>query len=67
MSSVCEKGDGQNTPGGGTLRDNLQKRVYRARKLIPEHIVLRVFRDPSDCLEVDEILRREGCVPRNSD
>lgn len=59
MSSLFENGDGQNTgrTPKGTLRDQLQKRVYRARLLMPEHIVLRIFGDPTECVEVQEILR----------
>jgi hypothetical protein len=63
MSSVFENGDSQNK---GTLGDQLQKRIYRARKLIPEHIVLRVFGDPKECVEVDEILRLEESVAHNN-
>ena len=56
LSSVFDNSEGQNK---GNLRDQLQKRVYRARRLIPEHIVLRIFGDPTECVEVDEILRLE--------
>jgi len=38
----------------------LQRRVYNARKRIPGHIPLRVFKDPSECVEVEELLRRVG-------
>lgn len=66
-STVFENSDGQSSGQAptGTSRDQLQKRVHRARRLIPEHIVLRVFGDPSECVEVDEILRHEGCSTRN--
>lgn len=44
-------------------RYELQMRVYRARTQIPSHIVLRVFREPSECVEVEEeILRRESGI-----
>ena len=53
-------------PGGGKMtelekrRYELQMRVYRARTQMPSHIVLRVFREPSECVEVEEVMRREG-------
>ncbi|KAH0582395.1 hypothetical protein H2248_010339 [Termitomyces sp. 'cryptogamus'] len=37
----------------------LQARVHLARTLMPSHIPLRVFRNPSECVEVDEVLGRE--------
>ncbi|KAF8813021.1 hypothetical protein BYT27DRAFT_7181978 [Phlegmacium glaucopus] len=41
-------------------RYELQTRVYRARTQIPSHIVLRVFRDPSECVEVEAVMRGEA-------
>jgi hypothetical protein len=41
-------------------RSALQKRVYTARRRMPGHILLRVFRDPSECVEVEEELRKMG-------
>ena len=35
---------------------DLQQRVYRARMEIPERIPLRVFREPSECIEAGQIL-----------
>jgi len=35
-------------------------RVCKARRQMPSHIVLRVFREPSECVEVEEVMRREG-------
>lgn len=61
-SSGTENSDYQNK---GSLREQLQKRVYRARKLIPEHIVLRIFGDPKECVEVDDILRLDGSASHN--
>jgi len=37
-------------------RTELQMRVYKARTQMPSHIALRVFREPTECVEVDEIL-----------
>ena len=37
-------------------RTELQTRVYRARTQMPSHIFLRVFREPTDCVEVDKFL-----------
>ena len=34
----------------------LQMRVNRARTQMPSHIVLRVFRDPGECVEIEEML-----------
>ncbi|KAF8230808.1 hypothetical protein L208DRAFT_101824 [Tricholoma matsutake] len=41
-------------------RDALQKRVYKARRRMPKDVPLRVFRDPSECVEIKEMLRRVG-------
>jgi len=43
-------------------RTELQLRVYRARTQMPSHIPLRVFRDPSECIEVQEILDQDGWI-----
>ncbi len=43
---------------------DLQMRVYRARLEMPEHIPLRVFREPSECVETEEILTRMNIVGR---
>jgi len=39
-------------------RQDLQTRVWRARREIPAHIPLRVFRRPEECVEAREILER---------
>lgn len=39
-------------------RAQLQSRVYRARIQMPRHIPLRVFRQPVECVEAQEILDR---------
>ena len=36
----------------------LQNRVYRARLIIPMHIPFRVFEDPTECVEAEEIVKR---------
>jgi hypothetical protein len=41
-------------------RQELQMRVYRARTQMPGHVPLRVFRSAAECVEVEEILKREG-------
>ncbi|KAF8621889.1 hypothetical protein AX15_007442 [Amanita polypyramis BW_CC] len=41
-------------------RAELQERVWRARADVPESIVLRIFRHPSECAEVEDILRGSG-------
>ncbi|TFK23189.1 hypothetical protein FA15DRAFT_594632 [Coprinopsis marcescibilis] len=40
-------------------RAELQVRVWRARTLMPSHVVFRVFRHPVECTEVAETLDRE--------
>ena len=36
----------------------LQNRVYKARLIIPMHISFRVFEDPRECVEAEEIVKR---------
>ena len=36
----------------------LQNRVYSARLIILIHIPFRVFEDPRECVEVEEIVKR---------
>jgi len=43
---------------GERKRADLQNRVWRARADVPGHIVLRIFRDPSECVEVEELLKK---------
>jgi hypothetical protein len=38
-------------------KNGLQMRVYRARTQMPGHVPLRVFRDPKECIEVEEVLK----------
>ena len=51
---------------GGKMTDaekkryELQMRVNRARTQMPGHIVLRVFREPSECVEIEDILAALG-------
>ena len=53
------KADVSNLDQGERRRYELQERVYRARMLIPSHIVLRVFSFPEDCVEADQILDKK--------
>ncbi|KAI0357995.1 hypothetical protein OH77DRAFT_1421254 [Trametes cingulata] len=39
-------------------RWELQMRVWKARLDVPPHIPIRVFREPEECVEVDQILDR---------
>ncbi|EPQ56666.1 hypothetical protein GLOTRDRAFT_138333 [Gloeophyllum trabeum ATCC 11539] len=39
-------------------RQELQMRIWRARREVPQHIRLRVFRRPEECVEAFEILGR---------
>ncbi|KAF8552873.1 hypothetical protein OG21DRAFT_1415345 [Imleria badia] len=43
---------------GERRRWDLQNRVNKARSVIPSHIMLRVFADPKDCLEAEQIIQR---------
>ncbi|KAF8074537.1 hypothetical protein FPV67DRAFT_1559305 [Lyophyllum atratum] len=45
-------------PEAEKKRFALQARVYVARTQMPGHVPLRVFRDPSECVEVEEILNK---------
>ncbi|KAF7376429.1 hypothetical protein MSAN_00058500 [Mycena sanguinolenta] len=40
-------------------RYELQLRVWRARTQMPSDVALRIFRRPSECVEAEEILRKE--------
>jgi len=40
-------------------RYELQLRVWRARTQMPGHVPLRIFRDPRECVEAEEVLRKE--------
>ncbi|KAJ6594203.1 hypothetical protein B0H19DRAFT_917133 [Mycena capillaripes] len=40
-------------------RYELQLRVWRARTQMPGHIPLRIFRDPAECAEAEEVLKKE--------
>ena len=46
-------------------RKDLQLRVYRARTQMPGHIPLRIFRDPEECVEAQQILARESSTGRS--
>lgn len=43
---------------GERKRWDLQSRVNKARLLMPPHIVLRVFEDPGECVEAEQIVQR---------
>jgi hypothetical protein len=47
-------------PDAQKRRSDLQSRVYRARTQIPGHIPLRIFRDPSECVEANGVLAMES-------
>jgi hypothetical protein len=63
-SPSCENGSANGKKTGQMSvtkrRNELQTRVYRARTQMPSHVVLRVFRDPAECVELEEILSRGG-------
>lgn len=58
MSSVDSYG--KSLSEADKRRRDLQLRVYRARTQMPGHVLLRVFRDPKECVEAQQILEREG-------
>ncbi|KAF8623118.1 hypothetical protein AX17_007552 [Amanita inopinata Kibby_2008] len=41
-------------------RIELQERVWRARAVVPKEVVLRVFREPRECVEVEDVLSGHG-------
>ncbi|KAK7041418.1 hypothetical protein VNI00_009284 [Paramarasmius palmivorus] len=43
-------------PEAERKRHELQMRVYRARANMPEHVTLRVFRSPTECVETQAML-----------
>ncbi|KAG8215073.1 hypothetical protein J3R82DRAFT_8494 [Butyriboletus roseoflavus] len=43
---------------GEKKRWDLQHRVNKARLLMPSHIVLRVFENPKECVEAEQIIQR---------
>ena len=57
--------NGCNAMSPGVISDNekrgvvLRGRVHEARARMPREVVLRVFRDPRECVEVEEIFVRE--------
>lgn len=40
-------------------RIELQLRVYRARTQMPSHVPLRIFQNPEECIEADDVLERD--------
>jgi hypothetical protein len=48
----------RNMSEGERKRAELQNRVWSARASLPERVVLRIFRDPSECVEVEELLKK---------
>ncbi|KAI4519233.1 hypothetical protein K525DRAFT_258712 [Schizophyllum commune Loenen D] len=62
-SSVASSASSQTLPKMSEperRRYELQIRVYRARDLMPEHIPLRVFRSPDECIEAEGLLKKMG-------
>ncbi|KAG6900139.1 hypothetical protein C0995_004182 [Termitomyces sp. Mi166 len=58
-STLSSASSGSKMTEGEKRKAALQARVYLARTLMPGHIPLRVFGDPSECVEADEVLERE--------
>ena len=46
-------------------RWELQQRVVRARQMLPPGIVLRIFKEPEECVETHQILDQLGYGTRN--
>ncbi len=57
-SSVASFSKYRNMSEGERKRAELQNRVWSARASVPRHIVLRIFKDPSECVEVEELLKK---------
>lgn len=58
-STLSSTSSGSRMTEGEKRRVALQARVHLARTLMPGHIPLRVFRNPGECVEADEVLGKE--------
>jgi hypothetical protein len=58
-----ESGSGQRLTDMEWKRSELQWRVDRARLKIPDHIFLRIFRSPEECIETKKILDEQRGEP----
>jgi len=64
-TTATTSSSGSNTTSRGVLSDLekrrvvLQRRVHKARARMPSETVLRVFRGPKECVEVEEVFARE--------
>ncbi|KAG9037458.1 hypothetical protein FRB95_005397 [Tulasnella sp. JGI-2019a] len=52
------KGEDPERVAAEKKRDEFRIRIQAARAIVPKHIVLRVFKEPEECLEATEILDR---------
>jgi hypothetical protein len=59
VRSVASSASAQRMPEGERKRYELQLRVWRARTQMPGHVPLRIFRDPAECVEAEEALKKE--------
>ncbi|KAJ7693313.1 hypothetical protein B0H17DRAFT_1059716 [Mycena rosella] len=59
IRSSTSTGSAQRVSEAERKRGELQLRVWRARTQMPGHVPLRVFRNPGECVEAEEILGRE--------
>ncbi|KAJ7680612.1 hypothetical protein DFH06DRAFT_972705 [Mycena polygramma] len=57
--TVSSTASGQRMSEAERKRYDLQLRVWRARTQMPGHIPLRIFRDPAECTEAEEALKKE--------
>ncbi|KAF8327354.1 hypothetical protein F5887DRAFT_1011185 [Amanita rubescens] len=57
-SSLLSLSRYRNMSEGERKRAELQNRVWSARASVPGHVVLRIFKDPSECVEVEELLKK---------
>ncbi|KAG6899640.1 hypothetical protein C0993_008417 [Termitomyces sp. T159_Od127] len=57
-STLSSTSSGSRMTEGEKRRSALQARVHLTRTLMPGHIPLRVFRDPGECVEAEEVLGR---------
>ncbi|KAF9482532.1 hypothetical protein BDN70DRAFT_929916 [Pholiota conissans] len=59
-STSSTESNGKRLSDADRKRNELQMRVYRARTQMPGNVYLRIFRDPKECVEAQQILDLEA-------
>jgi hypothetical protein len=60
VSKGVDPGNVQQEAQAQRASDGLRERIEKARMIVPSNVALRIFRDPKECVEADEILSRLG-------